>query len=133
MSTNSIQQEILNDFEMLDTWEDKYEYIIDMGENLEPLLDDEKVDGNLVRGCQSKVWLVSEIKDDRLYLKADSDALITKGIVALLLKLYSGQTLEDIQIIDVENFLKKLELEEHLSPARRNGLHSMISKIKNIK
>src|SRR3989338_5168511 len=120
-------EQILDDFSFLDSWEDKYEYIIELGKNVSPLSAEEKIEKNIVHGCQSNVWIVPEIKDGRLYIKADSDALITKGILALLILLYSGQTIEGIKKIDAAAFLQKLGLEEHLSPARKNGLHAMIS------
>ncbi len=126
---NDIQHQIIEEFSLFPDWLEKYEYIIDMGKNLAPLDPKKKVDENLIKGCQSKVWLQPEIKDDKLFFHADSDAIITKGIVGLLVKVLSGHTPKEIADSDLY-FINKIGLQEHLSPTRANGLVSMIKKMK---
>lgn len=129
MTIKEIQEEIIDEFSMFDDWMDRYQYIIDLGKSL-PLIDPAyKLDENLIKGCQSKVWLYSEIQEDKLVFTADSDAILTKGIVALLLRVYSNQKAEDILKADT-NFIDQIGLKEHLSPTRANGLVSMIKQIK---
>ncbi|MBR0223745.1 MAG: SufE family protein [Bacteroidales bacterium] len=124
-----IQAEIVEEFAVLTDWMDKYEYLIDLGKNM-PLIDEkDKTDSNLIRGCQSRVWLSCREEDGRLYFAADSDAIITKGIISLLLKVYDGQTPEAILDAD-EEFIEQIGLKENLSPTRANGLVSMIQTIK---
>ncbi|HRH58794.1 MAG TPA: SufE family protein [Chitinophagales bacterium] len=128
-SINDIQNEIIEDFSMYDDWNDKYEYLIEFGKSL-PLIEEQyKTEENRIHGCQSKVWLHGAIKDGKLYFFADSDAIITKGIVGLLVKVLSGHTPKDIADADLY-FIGKIGLQEHLSPTRANGLVSMIKKMK---
>lgn len=129
MEITKIQQEIVEEFSFFDNWEDKYSYIIDLGKNI-PLISDEfKTEQYLIEGCQSRVWLQAEHKNDRVYFYADSDAIITKGIIAILIRAFSGQSAEDILVSDM-SFIDKIGLKEHLSPTRANGLVSMISQMK---
>jgi len=129
MTIKEIQEEIIDEFYMFDDWMDRYQYIIDLGKSL-PLIDAAyKLDENLTKGCQSKVWLYSELQDEKLIFTADSDAILTKGIVALLLRVYSNQKALDILHTDT-NFIDQIGLKEHLSPTRANGLVSMIKQIK---
>jgi cysteine desulfuration protein SufE len=130
MSTiNEIQDEIVEDFSMFEDWNDKYEYLIDYGKSL-PLIDQKyKTEEYLIHGCQSRVWLFGEVKDGILNFKADSEAIITKGIVGLLIKVLSGHSPQEIIDSDLY-FLRKIGLQEHLSPTRANGLVSMIKQIK---
>lgn len=126
----NIQQDILiSEFEIYDNWMDKYEYIIDLGKEL-PLLDPEfKVEKNLIKGCQSQVWLHSDIKKGLIDLSADSDAIITKGLIALIIRVLNHQSPEDISKADLY-MTHKIGLNDHLSPSRSNGLNSMIKQIK---
>jgi cysteine desulfuration protein SufE len=126
---NEIQDEIVEDFSMFEDWNDKYEYLIDYGKSL-PLIDQKyKTEEYLIHGCQSRVWLFGEVKDGILNFKADSEAIITKGIVGLLIKVLSGHSPQEIIDSDLY-FLRKIGLQEHLSPTRANGLVSMIKQIK---
>ncbi len=126
--TETIDQ-IINEFNQFDDWMDKYNYLIEMGRSV-PLIDEiQKTDSNLIVGCQSRVWLSSEYKDGLIYFTADSDAVITKGIAYLLIRVFSGHT--PTEIVEAETtFLDKLGLKEHLSPTRSNGLLSMVKQIK---
>ncbi len=124
--------DVLDTFEFLDDWEDRYKFIIDLGRKLEPLSDDEMVDAFKVRGCQSKVWLIPEVSADKISLKGDSDAHIVKGLVALMLLIYSGKTAAEILAIDAKAILGQLGLSAHLSPMRANGLFSMVERIRDI-
>lgn len=129
MTIKEIQEEIIDEFSMFDDWMERYQYIIDLGKSL-PLIDTAyKLDENLIKGCQSKVWLYSELQDEKLIFTADSDAILTKGIVALLLRVYSDQKAEYILKADTK-FIDQIGLKEHLSPTRANGLVSMIKQIK---
>ncbi|CAI8155295.1 MAG: Cysteine desulfuration protein SufE [Polaribacter sp. SA4-10] len=129
MTIKEIQEEIIEEFSMFDDWMDRYEYIIELGKSL-PIIDQEfKLDENLIKGCQSKVWLYSELKNDTIKYTADSDAILTKGIAALLLRVYSGQKPADILTTET-NFIDDIGLKEHLSLTRANGLVSMIKQIK---
>lgn len=126
---NDIQEEIIEEFSAFDDWMDKYQLIIDLG-NEQPKLDDQyKTDDNLIDGCQSRVWLHAEYVDGKIYFKADSDAIITKGLIGLLIRVWSGQTPQDITDSDL-HFINKIGLTEHLSPSRSNGLLSMIKQMK---
>jgi cysteine desulfuration protein SufE len=129
MTIKEIQEEIIDEFAMFDDWMERYEYIIDLGKSL-PIIDAQyKLDENLINGCQSKVWLYSELENDTIKYTADSDAILTKGIVALLLRVYSGQ--KPTAILTAETgFIDKIGLKEHLSPTRANGLVSMVKQIK---
>ena len=126
---NQIQDEIIEDFSLFDDWMGKYEHLIDFGKSLDGMEEKYKVDANLVKGCQSRVWLFAEPIEDRLIFYADSEAIITKGIVGLLLSILSGQKPKDIVDSDLY-FVEKIGLKEHLSPSRANGLVSMIKKMK---
>ncbi|NKB64288.1 MAG: SufE family protein [Gammaproteobacteria bacterium] len=128
---DDIQNEIIEEFEFFDQWMDKYEYIIDLGKKLSPLEEKFRQDENLIPGCQSRVWLHAEMENDRITFTADSDAVITKGIIALLIRVLSHQTAEQISKAELY-FIDRIGLKEHLSPTRSNGLVSMVMKIKAI-
>lgn len=129
MTINEIQDQVVEDFEMFEDWTDKYEYLIEYGKSLEPIDEQFKTDDNLIRGCQSRVWLHAYMEEGLLKFAADSDAIITKGIVGLLLRILSGHAPKDIMEADLY-FLEKVGLQEHLSPTRANGLVSMIKQIR---
>jgi cysteine desulfuration protein SufE len=129
MTIKEIQEEIIAEFDMFEDWMERYEYIIDLGKSL-PLIDEAfKTDDNLIKGCQSKVWLHSEVKDGTLQFTADSDAILTKGMVALLLRAFDNQKPADIINADM-GYIDEIGLKEHLSATRANGLVSMIKQIK---
>ncbi len=129
MTLEEKQQEIISEFELFDDWMEKYEYIIDLGKEI-PLIDkDKKTDDRLIRGCQSNVWLDAEVIDGKLLFTADADAIITKGIIGLLIRVLNNETPESVAKADL-HFIKKIGLQEHLSPTRANGLLSMVQKIK---
>ena len=129
-SINEIQDAVVEEFAIFDQWMDKYEYIIDLGKKL-PLIDDQyRHDENLVPGCQSRVWLHAELDQDRVYFTADSDAIITKGIIALLIRVLSGQPADQISQADLY-FIDRIGLKEHLSPTRSNGLVNMVARLKS--
>jgi cysteine desulfuration protein SufE len=129
MTIKEIQEEIIDEFSMFEDWMERYEYIIELGKSL-PIIEDQfKLDENLIKGCQSKVWMHSEIDGDIIKFTADSDAILTKGIVALLLRVFSDQKPQDILNADT-NFIDEIGLKEHLSPTRANGLVSMVKQIK---
>lgn len=130
-SINEIQNEIIEEFELFDRWLDKYEYIIDLGRNLDRLDDEYKRDGNLVPGCQSRVWLHAELKDGKAVYCADSDAIITKGIIALLIRVLSGQSPERVCEAELY-FIDRIGLKDHLSSTRSNGLVNMIGKMRAV-
>ena len=129
MTINDTIDQLIKEFNQFDDWMDKYNYLIEMGRSV-PLIDDtEKTDSNLITGCQSRVWLSSEYKDGLIFFTADSDAVITKGIAYLLIRVFSGHTPDEI--VNAETtFLDKIGLKEHLSPTRSNGLLSMVKQIK---
>lgn len=128
-SINEIQDEIIDEFSMFDDWMQRYEYMIELGKSLELIDEKYKTDDYTIKGCQSKVWVFAELKDQFIQFTADSDAIITKGIIALLLLVFSGQKPQDI--LDAElYFIDQIGLKEHLSPTRANGLLSMIKQIK---
>ena len=129
MGIDRIQNEIIDEFEFFDDWMQKYEYIIDLGKQLSLIDPKYKTDSHLIKGCQSKVWLHADLKDERIVFTADSDAFITKGIIALLIRVLSDQPAKDIVNCDLY-FISKIGLREHLSPTRSNGLNLMIEKIK---
>jgi cysteine desulfuration protein SufE len=129
MTLKEKQEQIIDDFSLYEEWLDKYEYLIELGKALEPFPESKKTDDRLIKGCQSRVWLDTEISDGRLHFSADSDAIITKGIISLLISVYSGRTPEEI-LQDDFSFLDALGLKENLSPTRANGLLSMISTIR---
>ena len=129
MTINEKQDEIIEDFEVFSEWEDKYRYIIDLGNDLPKIDAQYKTDDNLIRGCQSKVWLHGEPKDGKLFFTADSDAQITKGLVGMVVSVLSGHTPKEIVDTDIY-FIDKIGLKNHLSPTRSNGLLSMLKQIK---
>ncbi|MCX7953717.1 MAG: SufE family protein [Bacteroidales bacterium] len=129
MNINEIQNQIIEEFSTFNDWLDKYNYIIELGKNMPPLSEEYKTDNNIIEGCQSKVWLHAEYKDNKVFYYADSDAIITKGLISLLIRVYSGQTPDDI-INTQPWFIEKIGLHENLSPTRSNGLLAMIKKIK---
>ena len=125
--------DVLETFEFLDDWEDRYGYIIDLGKSVDTLPDTLKLDQFLVRGCQSKVWLIPDVSDDGiLSFRADSDAVITRGLVSLILIIFNGKTAAEILAVDVQGILEQLGLKQHLSPLRANGLYSMVEKFLTI-
>ncbi len=128
-SLKDIENEVIDEFSMFDEWLDKYEYLIELGKSLNNYPDSEKTDDKLIKGCQSRVWLDSKVKDGKIFFNADSDAIITKGIISLLIKIYSGRTPEEILSSDF-SVVDKIGLKENLSPTRANGLVSMISRIR---
>jgi cysteine desulfuration protein SufE len=129
MTIKEIQDEIVDEFSMFDDWMQRYEYIIDLGKAL-PLIDSEhKTEDNIITGCQSKVWVHAEQVDDKIVFTADSDAILTKGIIAVLIRSFSNQKASDILNANTD-FIDAIGLKEHLSPTRANGLVSMIKKIK---
>ncbi|WP_425411040.1 SufE family protein [Hyphococcus sp.] len=125
-------EDIRNDFEFLDEWDDRYKYLIDLGRNLEPYPEAYRDDAHKVRGCASQVWLHAEADGGAIVLQGDSDAHIVKGLVALLMALYSGKSANDILNTDPEAELAAFDLTDHLTPQRSNGLHSMIGRIREI-
>ncbi|MDD4760372.1 MAG: SufE family protein [Bacteroidaceae bacterium] len=129
MTINEAQDEIIEEFGLLDDWMDRYQMLIDMGNDQKPLAEGEKNDSNLIPGCQSRLWLVCEEKDSLLFFRAESDALIVKGIVTLLIKVLSGHTPDEIIKADLY-FIEKIGLREHLSPTRSNGLLSMLKQMR---
>ncbi len=129
MSIEAIQKEIIEEFSFFEDWMQRYEYLIELGKSLQPMDESLKTAENLISGCQSKVWITATKKDARIYFQADSDAIITKGIVALILRVYSGQTPETILKTEPD-FIEKTGLKENLSPTRANGLFAMIKQIK---
>jgi cysteine desulfuration protein SufE len=131
MTLEDKKQEIIEDFAIYDEWLDKYEYLIELGKSLEAFPEEKKTEERLIKGCQSRVWLDSEERDGRLYFTADSDAIITKGIISLLISVYSGSTKEEIATDDF-GFVAEIGLKDNLSPTRANGLVSMIERIKEI-
>lgn len=129
MKIKEIQDEIVDEFSMFDEWDERYQYVIDLGKTL-PLVDEQyKTDENIIKGCQSKVWLHGEEKDGNVVFTADSDAILTKGIIAILIRVFSNQKPAAILEADTA-FIDEIGLKEHLSPTRANGLVSMIKQIK---
>ena len=129
MTIQEIQDEIIDEFSMFEDWEERYQYMIDLGKSL-PLIDEQyKIDNNLIRGCQSKVWIHAEMNNNSIEFTADSDAIITKGIIAILIRVFSNQHPKDIIEANTD-FIDKIGLKEHLSPTRANGLVSMIKQLK---
>ncbi len=126
-----VENQVVDTFSMFDEWLDKYEYLIDLGKNLDSYPEEKKTEDRLIKGCQSRVWLDYEVKDGKIFFTADSDAIITKGIISLLIGVYSGRTAEEISSSDF-SFVDKIGLKENLSPTRANGLVSMIAKIKEV-
>ena len=130
MTIKEIENEIIEEFEIFgEDWEGKYEHLIDLGKSLPKIKEEYKTENRLIKGCQSKVWMHSEVKDGKVIYTADSDAIITKGMVALMIRVLSNQKAKDIVNADLE-FINKIGLKEHLSPTRANGLVSMIKQMK---
>ena len=129
MGIIEVQNEIIDEFSLFEDWMQRYEYMIELGKSIELIESSKKIDSNLIKGCQSKLWLHAELKNNKLTFKADSEAIITKGIAAVLLRVFSNQTPEDILNANLD-FVDKIGLKEHLSPTRANGLISMIKQIK---
>ena len=122
---------LLEDFALFDDWEERYRFIIELGNGLAPLSDAEHNEANKVPGCVSQVWLVTEAQDDRLHFRGDSDAHIVRGLVAILLDLYKGKTRAEIASFDAESAFSQLGLSEHLTPQRSNGFYAMVQRIRN--
>ncbi len=129
MSIEKKQNEIVEEFSVFDDWMDKYAYLVELGNEISPMDESEKIDENLIEGCQSKVWIIAEMQGDKMQLKADSDAIITKGIASLLIRVMGNEKPEDVMNADL-SFIDKIGLNQHLSPTRSNGLLSMIKRIK---
>ena len=129
MTIQEIEQQIIGEFANFDEWLDRYAYLIDLGKDCPTIEEKDKTDDNLIRGCQSRVWLSCEHRDGHLFFRADSDAVITRGIIALLIRTFDGQTPADILNADL-TFLDTIGLKEHLSPTRSNGLTAMIKQMK---
>ena len=125
-----IEQEIIEEFSLFDSWDDKYEYIIDLGKKLPVLEDQYRKDENRVRGCQSTVWLVADYKDGKIYYKADSDAMIVKGLISMLIRVLSGQTPDEILNAKLD-FIREIGMMNHLAQTRSNGLLAMVKQMKN--
>ena len=129
MTIQDKEQEIIDDFAIYDDWMEKYEYIIELGKDLPQIDEKYKTEDNIIKGCQSQVWLHADKKDDKIYYTADADAIIAKGIISLLIQVLSDQTAEDILNARLD-FIKEIGLQEHLSPTRSNGLVAMIKQMK---
>lgn len=130
-SLKEMEQVVIEEFSLYDEWLDKYEYLIELGKNLEPYPEESKDDDHLIKGCQSRVWLDYRVENGTIVFNADSDAIITKGIISLLISVFSGRTAAEIAEDDF-SFIDKIGLKENLSPTRANGLVSMISTIKSV-
>ncbi|EPR72478.1 Sulfur acceptor protein SufE for iron-sulfur cluster assembly [Winogradskyella psychrotolerans RS-3] len=129
MTIEDVQNEIIDEFAMFEDWEERYQYMIDLGKDL-PIIDEKyKTEDNIIKGCQSKVWVHANMEDDKVNFTADSDAIITKGIIAILIRVFSNQHPKDILEANTD-FIDKIGLKEHLSPTRANGLVSMIKQLK---
>src|SRR5258706_3439936 len=129
-SIQTIENEIVEEFSLFDSWDDKYEYIIDLGKKLPALDDQYKKDENKVRGCQSTVWLVADYKDGKIFYKAESDAVIVKGLISMLIRVLSGHSAEDILETKLD-FIQQIGMTTHLAQTRSNGLLSMVKQMKN--
>ena len=130
MTLLETENEIISEFSLFDDWLDKYEYIIDLGKSLDSFPESSKTDEKLIKGCQSRVWLDWKTEDGKLYFQADSDAIITRGIISLMIRIYSGRTPEEILASDF-SVVEKIGLKQNLSPTRANGLLSMIDTIRS--
>ncbi len=129
MTIKEIEQEIVEEFAIFTDWMDKYEYLIELGKSVPVISDNAKLESNLIKGCQSRVWLDAEYKEGLVFFKADSDAIITKGIISLLIRVFSGRTPQEILDANLD-FIDEIGLKNNLSPTRSNGLLSMIKQIK---
>ena len=125
-------EDLVEEFDLLDDWEQRYRYLIDLGKALPDFPDASRIDANKIRGCVSQVWLTTRHEEGLYHFQADSDAHIVRGLAALLLRLYSGRTAEDIQSVDARDVLSRIGLSEHLTPQRSNGLASMIAYIRSV-
>ena len=128
-SIESIEREIVEEFELFDNWEDKYEYIIDMGKKLPPIDEAFRTEDHKIKGCQSQVWMHSELRDNKVYYQADSDAMIVKGLISMLIRVFSGQKPEDIVNAPVK-FIDDIGMTSHLAQTRSNGLRAMLKQMK---
>ena len=124
------EKEIVEEFSLFDSWDDKYEYIIDLGKKLLPLEEKYKIDENKVRGCQSTVWLIAEYKDGKIFFRAESDAVIVKGLISMLIRVLSGHTADEIIAAQL-NFINEIGMTTHLAQTRANGLLAMVKQMKN--
>lgn len=129
MTISEIQNQLVEEFSFFDDWQQRYEYLIELGKSLPQFSEEQKTEDKLIKGCQSRVWLQARVEDGKLFFEADSDAILPRGIVAMLVRIYSGQAVEDIMKSDTE-FIQKIGLQEFLSPTRANGLLAMIKQIK---
>lgn len=129
MTLDEKQQEIIDTFSAFDDWMDRYQYLVDLGNALAPLPEADKTDQNLIQGCQSRVWLAADYTDGRITFRGESDAVIVKGIVALLIEVLSGATPDEILASDL-HFIDRIGLKEHLSPTRSNGLLAMVKQMR---
>ncbi|MDX1491748.1 MAG: SufE family protein [Pseudohongiellaceae bacterium] len=130
--TEITPEDIVEALSFFDDWEDRYKYIIDLGKELPPLAEEHKVEANLVRGCQSQVWLVSREEGDKLYFDVDSDAFIVRGLLGVVLAAFNGKSAEQIRDFDINAYFDELNLLKHLSPTRGNGLQAMVQRIQSI-
>jgi cysteine desulfuration protein SufE len=126
----AVEKEIVEDFSLFDSWDDKYEYIIDLGKKLQPLEDEYKIDDNRVRGCQSTVYLAADYKDGKVFYKAESDAMIVKGLISMLIRVLSGNTPDEIMEAKLD-FIRQIGMTTHLAQSRSNGLLAMLTQMKN--
>jgi cysteine desulfuration protein SufE len=127
--------ELIEEFSLFDDWHDRFQYIVELGDQLDPLPEEHRIEANLVQGCQSNVWLVARVRDGdppAIELLADSDSQIVRGLIAILVMLMSGRSPAEIQQLDVESLFKRLELQRHLSRSRSNGLHAMVQRIRQL-
>ncbi|WP_409965718.1 SufE family protein [Mycovorax composti] len=129
-SIEQIEAEIVDEFSLFENWDDKYEYIIDLGKKLPPLAEEHKKDENKVKGCQSTVWLVADYKDGKIFYQADSDAIIVKGLISMLIRVLSGHTPDEILNAKMD-FINKIGMTSHLAQTRSNGLLAMVKQMKN--
>lgn len=130
MTLKDKEQEIVDTFQGFEDWMDRYQYLVELGTELQPLTDNEKNDQNIIHGCQSQAWLVCEEKDGKVFFRGESDAIIVKGIIAMLINAMSGATAQEIAESDF-SFINEIGLREHLSPTRSNGLLAMVKRIKS--
>ena len=124
--------EIIEDMAFFDDWEQRYQYIIDLGKSISRIHEKQKTQENLVKGCQSNVWLVSSLDGNKLHFQVDSDAVIVNGLLALVMAVFNNKTPMDILAVDIDDYLKKLDLERHITPTRGNGLKEIINKIQTV-
>lgn len=131
MTIHDKEREVVEEFSMFEDWMEKYEYIIELGKDLPIISEDRKIEDNLIKGCQSRVWVSSDFKEGKIHFTADSDAIITKGIIALLVRVLSDEKPEEIVKANL-SFINEIGLQEHLSPTRANGLLGMVKRIKEL-